>query len=177
MRTQYRNQIALRWLLGLSLALPFVQGCKKNEDFIVEDAIPLNVGIRLSVDEGDFEYDAIGRFCEEDGDVFIVVANNEALLTFDVAIDELATGDFVVFRTGTESPDYAVLYVHEVVENEVTTVYILIGEPDFIGNVLVEDDLIQGEMSGVFTSIDGEFEVPFNLSFTSQLVEDTTLCD
>lgn len=168
-------QLTCAALLGLYMLLG--QGCRKNEDFIVEDAVPLNLGIRLSVDEENFAYNAVGRFCDADGELFIVVANNPALLTSEILADDLGSGDFVLFRNGTESPEYGLLYVYEWLENGVPTLDILVGEPDFVGNVVVEDDLIQGELSGVFTSSDGEFEVPFALSFTSQLVEDTTLCE
>lgn len=177
MKTMHIKHSKLRWLFGLSMALLLVQGCKKNEDFIVEEAVPLSLGIRLSVDEGAFDYDAFGRFCEADGEFVIVVANNPALLMTDVPADELDTGDFVLFRVGTDAPEYGLLYVYQTEEDGVITTYILVGEPDTVTEFVVEDDLIQGEASGEFVSTDGTFVVPFAVSFTSQLLEDSTLCD
>lgn len=177
MKTYLRNLTIMRCLLSLGVLLLLVQGCKKNEDFIVEEAVPLNLGIRLSVDEGDFIYDAYGRYCEADGELVIVVANNPALLMTDVPADQLESGDFVLFRVGNDAPGYGLLYVYQTEEGGVVTTNILVGEPDSVTEFVVEPDLIQGEVSGEFVSTDASLVVPFAVTFTTQLIEEPTLCD
>jgi len=83
----------------------------------------------------------------------------------------------VLYRVGVEDPEYALLYVYEVVENGNPTVYLLIGEPSTISDVVIEDDFMTGSFSGEFTSAGGEFDVAFELSFQCQLSEDPLLCE
>jgi hypothetical protein len=163
--------------LALVLVSTWLSGCRKNEDFILEESLPINLGIRLSLENDEFSYNAFGSYCENDGALLIVVANNAALLATDLNPDELNSGDFVLYRVGVEDPEYALLYVYEVVENGNPTVYLLIGEPSTISDVVIEDDFMTGSFSGEFTSAGGEFDVAFELSFQCQLSEDPLLCE
>lgn len=153
------------------------QGCKKNEEFILEEVSPLNLEIRISLEEEEVIYDSYGSYCNNGDTQFIVVSNKQSLLNMEINSGELESGDFIMIREGTDDPQYSLIYIYELDENGVNTIYFLSDDLSDVNGVTLDENLIEGEINGTFSSETEEINVNYSISFVCGLMESTELCE
>lgn len=155
----------------------FSVGCKKNEEFIVQQSTAVSTGIQLKINNDQVEKEAFGAQCSIDGEEIIRVTNNAAFLSGNVDPTTLQSGDFVLARqTSAGTTQYLIYYIYTSTINGTTEIVVLVDELAEINEFEQGENYAQGSHQGTFESSDQTIQLDYELSFTSQLVYDAELC-
>jgi hypothetical protein len=88
----------LYYSVTLILIIPSLMGCQKNEDFVEITKTPLDLFIRLNLEEDQIEESAFGAICTSENQEVVVISNKQELLSSDIDSNALESGDFILVR-------------------------------------------------------------------------------
>jgi hypothetical protein len=168
-------------LLFLTLtAMFFFASCtKENIDVVKEEVVgPFNSGMTVSFRGVVAEYDAFATYCsDDDGNVFLNVSNNEALLDTVILSDDFEINDFLVYyaNDGEEVVSIGGAAFAEDIGGIEITAFVL----DAQATIVIEeanDQYVKGSMEGVFTTFTGN-QYPYTIEFTAEVVAVAPWCN
>jgi hypothetical protein len=152
-------------------------GCQKNEDFVEITKTPLDLFIRINLDEDEIEESAFGAICTSENQEVVVISNKQELLSSEIDFNALESGDFILVRQiQGELQSFFCVYVWEYVSNGSPVVGLFVDEASELDSFVKDGSLVTGSHLGSFTNDEG-VEFPYTLSFSCGLTTNPDLCN
>ncbi len=161
----------------LVLIITSLMGCQKNEDFVEITKTPLELFIRLSLEDEEIVDNGFGAICTNENQELTVISNKQELLSDQIDANTLESGDFVLVRQLQGSIQMInCVYVMEYISGGTPVVGLFIDEIGGLDSFIVDGNLVTGSHTGSFVNVEG-MEVPYTLSFSCGLTNAPELCD
>jgi hypothetical protein len=166
----------MRIIISILIVLVF-SSCQKNEDFVEITKTPIELFIRLNLEEDQIQENAYGAICTSENQELVVISNNQELLSDEIEANTLQFGDFILLRQLQGSTQtISCVYVTEYMSGGTPVVGVFIDEITELDAFIIDGNLATGSHTGSFVNTEG-IEVPYTLSFSCGLTTNPDLCN
>jgi hypothetical protein len=168
----------IRVTLYLAAMIILSQGCRQNEEYITQQITPLNLGIRLRLENAQLEYNAYGAACTDEDSQIVRVSNKPELLSGDLNILDLESGDFILIKeTVNGNSVYGIIYIYLNENDGDPELLVLIDELTELDSFQAGENYAEGSHSGSFISQDGTSQFEYDFAFLTELPLAPELCE
>jgi hypothetical protein len=166
----------MRIIISILFILVF-SSCQKNQDFVEITKTPIELFIRLNLEEDQIQENAYGAICTSENQEVVVISNKQELLSSEIDFNALESGDFILVRQiQGEFQSFLCVYVWEYISDGTPVVGLFVDESSELDSFSIDGSLVTGSHLGSFTNDEG-VEFPYTLSFSCGLTTNPDLCN
>jgi len=165
------------------ITILIISSCKKEDSVVIEEEEkPIETKVEMLINGKKIITDAFATYCVDQDSEFLAISNKEVLLDTAINIFDFAEEDFVFQSVVDDTISYTLAGV--ALGESITGFQglLILYNVDFPITITSNDGtIVEGFVSGTFFGINPNtqqpFFLPYSLTFSALIVEQSTYCD